>query len=94
MFEWKEPNQAQANFPCKIFSSLIPKNIETSIKIGQIWEQVPLPQKNQYHEHLESNRYNPPEPEYRELILFKLLQMFHKRPFINTRFPPQGKNHH
>ncbi len=35
-------------------------------------------------------RYNPPEPEDNEKILYRILQMFHKRPFLLNRFGPHG----
>lgn len=39
----------------------------------------------------DSGRYFPPNPAAGvEEILFRLLRLFHPRPFILTRFGPQG----
>lgn len=37
-----------------------------------------------------SNRYNPPKVEDRLVLIHRLLAMFHPRPFLRTRFAPQG----
>lgn len=37
-----------------------------------------------------SNRYNPPKVEKRLVLIHRLLTMFHPRPFLRTRFAPQG----
>lgn len=39
---------------------------------------------------LTSNRYYPTPVKGRLSILYKLLSMFHPRPFLLTRFGPQG----
>lgn len=35
-------------------------------------------------------RYYPPDVLSENIIFHRLLSMFHQRPFIFTRFPPQG----
>ena len=38
----------------------------------------------------DSGRYYPPNPEEQEVILYRLMQMLHPRPFLLTRFGPHG----
>jgi hypothetical protein len=64
--------------------------IEEDIQLGKVWHLIPRRSPNEGH--LSSNRYDPPEPEPEQFILFRILQMFHPRPFLATRFPPQGIN--
>jgi hypothetical protein len=64
----------------------LPKNIDT-VDLGQVYDLIP---RLKTRVHLSSNRYSPPEPDSNELILFRLLSMFHNRPFLISRFPPQG----
>lgn len=39
---------------------------------------------------LSSYRYYPPDVAPNHLIFHRLLSLFHPRPFILSRFPPQG----
>ena len=59
-----------------------------TIELGKVWDLIP--RRSSYDPHFSANRYDPPEPEQEEMIIFRLLQMFHKKPFLLTRFPPQG----
>ena len=36
------------------------------------------------------SRYYPPDVAHEHIIFHRLLAMFHSRPFIQSRFPPQG----
>lgn len=86
---WKTPNQARINVPSKSFSAFMPNEI-SSIKIGETWNIIPVV-TNHYDEHLSNNRYHPPElKSNKEVLVFKLLQMFHKNVFLYPRFPPTG----
>lgn len=38
----------------------------------------------------DSKKYYPPNPDVGEAILYKLMRMLHPRPFLMTRFGPQG----
>ena len=76
----------QQNFGCKDFQSFLPKNVST-IELGQVYDLIP---RLKTRVHLSNNRYSPPEPDSNEIILFRLLNMFHNRPFLISRFPPQG----
>jgi hypothetical protein len=40
--------------------------------------------------HTSSNKYQPPMIEDELVIIHHLLTMFHPRPFLRSRFPPQG----
>ena len=39
---------------------------------------------------LSSNRYFPPLVKENHVIFHRLLAMFHRRPFVFTRFKPRG----
>ncbi|CAF1003983.1 unnamed protein product [Brachionus calyciflorus] len=84
---WKEPNRAVLNFGCKDFKSFLPQNIN-DIKVGHVWDLIPRLKRD--NNQLSNKRFNPPEPETHEKTLFRLLQMFHKKPFLLSRFAPQG----
>lgn len=86
--KWSKPNIAQENFACKNFFSFLPIEDFDSIKLGKVWHLIP--RRSSIEGHLSSNRYDPPEPEPEQFTLFRILQMFHPRPFLATRFPPQG----
>lgn len=36
------------------------------------------------------NRYHPPVPVGKEVLVYALLSQFHPNPFVQTRFGPQG----
>jgi hypothetical protein len=87
--KWKEPNVYQLNIGCKDFESLMPPNPD-QVKVGDIWDLIPRLKDEKARMQLSNNRHFPPEPSAKEITLFKILQMLHKRPFIFNRFPPQG----
>ena len=39
---------------------------------------------------ISSNRYYPPRVEEKDIVVHRLLSMFHPRPFLLTRFGPRG----
>lgn len=87
MKNWKEPNRPVLNFGCKEFRYFLPQDVDEA-KIGQVWHLIPRLKRDSNQ--LSNKRYNPPEPDKNQIILFRLLQMFHKKPFLISRFAPQG----
>ncbi|CAH2281921.1 seleno N [Pelobates cultripes] len=65
---------------------LPPKN---KFDLGNPWWIIPS-ELNIFTGYLPNNRVYPPAPKGKEIIIHKLLSMFHPRPFIKTRFAPQG----
>ncbi|CAF0776788.1 unnamed protein product [Didymodactylos carnosus] len=89
LHSWKHPHIAHMNFGVRHFKSFLPKIKQ--IKIGQPYWLIKV--KSDQHrnlQHLSSNRYYPPEVDDEHIIIHRLLEMFHQRPFILSRFPPQG----
>lgn len=85
--EWKKPNELSINLPVKSFSSFLPKETK-ALNVGDTWEFIPIGKNT---EQLSNNRYEPPDLDYsNEIILFKIIQMFHKNVFLHSRFPPTG----
>ncbi|CAF4848315.1 unnamed protein product [Rotaria sp. Silwood1] len=83
---WKQPYVSRLNFAARHFKSFLPKK---SIEIGKPYWIIEGT-KHQFAEHLPANRYYPPDVSHEHIIIHRLLSMFHPRPFIFTRFPPQG----
>uniref|UniRef100_A0A8C3SDR1 Selenoprotein N n=1 Tax=Chelydra serpentina TaxID=8475 RepID=A0A8C3SDR1_CHESE len=65
---------------------LPPKN---KIELGDPWWIIPS-ELNIFTGYLSNNRFYPPVPKGKEIVIHKLLSMFHPRPFVKTRFAPQG----
>ncbi|CAF0791935.1 unnamed protein product [Adineta steineri] len=82
---WKQPFIPRLNFAARHFQSFLPKTIE----IGKPYWIIQSKQQHRF-EHLSSNRYYPPDISNEHIIFHRLLSMFHSRPFILSRFPPQG----
>lgn len=88
--EWTLPNTPQLNIPSKSFKSFMPKDT-SNIKVGDIWTLIPLPNNGEFREQLSNNRYQPPDLEFKEeIVVFKIIQMFHKNAFLYPRFDPRG----
>ncbi|CAF1330358.1 unnamed protein product [Adineta ricciae] len=82
---WTQPFIPRLNFAARHFKSFLPKQIE----IGKPYWIIEAT-KQQREEHISANRYYPPDVEDDQVIFHRLLSMFHVRPFILSRFPPQG----
>lgn len=79
---------SQLNIPAKSFASFLPT--DNILQLGDIWELIPVT-SGRNSQHLANNRYHPPDLNHQsEIVLFKILQMFHKNAFLYSRFPPQG----
>ncbi|UJR30954.1 hypothetical protein I4U23_018466 [Adineta vaga] len=82
---WTHPFIPRLNFAVRHFKSFLPKEIQ----IGKPYWIIEGNQQ-QRTEHLSSNRYYPSDVANNHVIFHRLLSMFHVRPFILSRFPPQG----
>ncbi|KAK7797644.1 hypothetical protein U0070_010236 [Myodes glareolus] len=58
-------------------------------ELGQPWWIIPG-ELSVFTGYLSNNRFYPPPPKDKEVIIHRLLSMFHPRPFVKTRFAPQG----
>lgn len=84
---WQSVLKEEAGFAVEAFSCFLPKR--QSIDLGKAWTFV-VPDMSRYGPDLSSNRYTPPAVNADHVILQYLLHMFHPRPFLYSRFPPQG----
>ena len=84
---WQSAVKEEAGFAVEKLSCFLPKRKD--INLGEPWIFV-APNMSHFGPGLSSNRYFPPSVNTNHLSLQYLLQMFHHRPFLHTRFPPQG----
>ena len=84
---WQSVVKEETGFAVEKFSCFLPKRKD--INLGEPWIFV-APNMSRFGPGLSSNRYFPPSVNTNHLSLQYLLQMFHPRPFLYTRFPPQG----
>lgn len=90
--EWKTPNKETRDFGVTQFKGFLPPNnsfIDEPGKVYQIWNinSTSLPD---IPSHRSSNKWLPPRVEDELVVIHQLLSMFHPRPFLRSRFPPQG----
>ncbi len=83
---WTSNYQNIAGFGVPQFTAFLP---DGALPVGEVYELVKS-NLNLFSNTLSSNRYFPPKVVGRELLLHRLLSMFHPRPFLHTRFGPQG----
>uniref|UniRef100_A0A668UCG1 Uncharacterized protein n=1 Tax=Oreochromis aureus TaxID=47969 RepID=A0A668UCG1_OREAU len=84
---WKSPAVPSSSFSASQFRVFLPP--KNKIEVGDTWWVIPS-ELNIFTGYLPNNRYHPPTPRGREVVIHSLLSMFHPRPFIKTRFAPQG----
>uniref|UniRef100_A0A3Q2W5Y1 Selenoprotein N n=1 Tax=Haplochromis burtoni TaxID=8153 RepID=A0A3Q2W5Y1_HAPBU len=84
---WKSPVVPSSSFSASQFRVFLPP--KNKIEVGDTWWVIPS-ELNIFTGYLPNNRYHPPTPRGREVLIHSLLSMFHPRPFIKTRFAPQG----
>ena len=90
---WETPYKEWQNFGVQNFKTFFPPSEHT--RIGEVYHLVKetqgfLSNLPMMSADLSSNRYFPPFVKDEHTILFRLLQMFHPRPFIYSRFRPRG----
>ncbi|KAK5857499.1 hypothetical protein PBY51_010741 [Eleginops maclovinus] len=84
---WKSPAVPASSFTASQFRAFLPpKNKD---EVGDTWWVIPS-ELNIFTGYLPNNRYHPPSPKGKEVLIHSLLSMFHPRPFIKSRFAPQG----
>ncbi|KPP63889.1 selenoprotein N-like [Scleropages formosus] len=84
---WKSPAVPSTVISARQFRAFLPP--KDKLDVGDAWWIVPS-ELNIFTGYLPNNRYQPPPPRGKEVIIHSLLSMFHPRPFIKTRFAPQG----
>ncbi|CAL8296274.1 unnamed protein product [Arctogadus glacialis] len=84
---WRAPATPSSTFSAGQFRVFLPP--KNKHEVGDTWWVIPS-ELNIFTGYLPNNRYNPPPPKGKEVFLHSLLSMFHPRPFIKSRFAPQG----
>lgn len=83
---WKTPKEEMTAFPASAFRPLLPEN---HIQVSKVYTIIKS-KLNMMTNQLSSNRYFPPRVKGKEIIVHRLLSVFHSRPFVHSRFGPQG----
>ncbi|EDO40205.1 predicted protein [Nematostella vectensis] len=86
---WKVVSIPSMTLPVNAFAAFLPPSHASTGMLGTPWFIVE-PQIAKFSPQLSSNRYNPPDVSGNNAVIHQLLAMFHPRPFIFTRFGPQG----
>uniref|UniRef100_A0A8C6S9Z7 Selenoprotein N n=1 Tax=Neogobius melanostomus TaxID=47308 RepID=A0A8C6S9Z7_9GOBI len=84
---WTSPAQPSSLFSASQFRAFLPP--KNKVDVGATWWVIPS-ELNIFTGYLPNNRYHPPTPKGKEVLIHSLLSMFHLRPFIKSRFAPQG----
>lgn len=85
---WTAPVVPSSSFSAGQFRAFLPPKSRASV--GDTWWIIPS-ELNIFTGYLPNNRYHPPTPKgFKEALVHSLLSMFHPRPFIKSRFAPQG----
>ncbi|XDV43205.1 hypothetical protein PO909_011723 [Leuciscus waleckii] len=84
---WKRPAVPSSTFYASRFKAFLPPSGKSAL--GDTWWIVPS-ELNIFTGYLPNNRYHPPTPRGKEVLIHSLLSMFHPRPFVKSRFAPQG----
>uniref|UniRef100_A0A1A8HVP6 Selenoprotein N, 1 n=1 Tax=Nothobranchius kuhntae TaxID=321403 RepID=A0A1A8HVP6_NOTKU len=84
---WTSPAVPSSSFFASQFRVFLPP--KNKLEVGDTWWVIPS-ELNIFTGYLPNNRYHPPSPKGKEVLIHSLLSMFHPRPFIKSRFAPQG----
>lgn len=84
---WQSPAVPSMSLPAGQFRVFLPP--KNKVAVGDSWWFIPS-ELNIFTGYLPNNRYHPPTPKGKEVLIHSLLSMFHPRPFIKSRFAPQG----
>ncbi|KAH3846067.1 hypothetical protein DPMN_088361, partial [Dreissena polymorpha] len=89
LMNWTRPFKEWQTFAVQNFLNFFPRE---NLNVGAVYHLVK--DERTFLEKLDgdlsSNRYYPPDVKDEHVILHRLLQMFHPRPFIMSRFKPRG----
>lgn len=83
---WTTAASPSAVFAARHFRPFLPPPGQ---ELGEPWWIIPS-ELSVFTGYLSNNRFYPPPPKGKEVIIHRLLSMFHPRPFVKTRFAPQG----
>uniref|UniRef100_A0A2K6FK77 Selenoprotein N n=1 Tax=Propithecus coquereli TaxID=379532 RepID=A0A2K6FK77_PROCO len=83
---WTTAASPSAVFAARHFQPFLPPPGQ---ELGEPWWIIPS-ELSVFTGYLSNNRFYPPPPKGKEVIIHRLLSMFHPRPFVKTRFAPQG----
>lgn len=88
---WKEPAKQWKNFAVDHLRPFLPSDPYLLEDVGEVYYLI-TPERHLTKEGpLSSNRYIPPTlVRDQEVMVHRLLSMFHPRPFVFSRFAPQG----
>ncbi|KAK1340354.1 hypothetical protein QTO34_018922 [Cnephaeus nilssonii] len=84
---WTTAASPSAQFAARHFRPFLPPRGRA--ELGEPWWIIPS-ELSVFTGYLSNNRFYPPPPKGKEVIIHRLLSMFHPRPFVKTRFAPQG----
>ncbi|CAL9686536.1 unnamed protein product [Knipowitschia caucasica] len=84
---WTSPAIPSSTFSASQFRVFLPP--KNKVDVGDTWWVI-ASDLNIFTGYLPNNRYHPPTPRGKEVFIHSLLSMFHPRPFIKSRFAPQG----
>ncbi|NWS50096.1 SELN protein, partial [Probosciger aterrimus] len=84
---WTAPAVPMSVLLARQFKAFLPP--KNKLDLGDPWWIIPS-ELNIFTGYLSNNRFYPPPPKGKEIIIHRLLSMFHPRPFVKTRFAPQG----
>lgn len=88
---WTKPTVHWMNFAVRHFRGFFPNDPKFLIDVGQVYDIIKAqPGQLWAPIHLPSHRYFPPKVNSDTMAVHRLLSLFHPRPFIFTRFGPQG----
>lgn len=92
LFKWDSPHILHKSFPVSTFLDFLPNSINSIPEPGFVYRIVSPPGNvyNAIPAGGRSTRHFPPQPSGKGQSIHSLLSMFHPRPFVMMRFPPQG----
>uniref|UniRef100_A0A2K5QXD3 EF-hand domain-containing protein n=1 Tax=Cebus imitator TaxID=2715852 RepID=A0A2K5QXD3_CEBIM len=83
---WMTAASPRAVFAARHFQPFLPLPGQ---ELGKPWWIIPS-ELSVFTRYLSNNRFYPPPPKGKGVIIPRILSMFHPRPFVKTRFAPQG----
>ncbi|VDI51956.1 selenoprotein N [Mytilus galloprovincialis] len=88
--EWTKLNHEWMNFGVRHFSMFFPKERVQQGHIFDLYTEERSFMSSIGASHLSSNRFYPSKIDDKLIGLYRILSMFHPRPFLMIRFPPKG----
>ncbi|VDI27960.1 Hypothetical predicted protein [Mytilus galloprovincialis] len=88
--EWTKPNHEWMNFGVRHFTMFFPKERVQQGHIYDLYTEERSFMSSMSAPHLSSNRFYPSKIDDKLIGLYRILSMFHPRPFLMIRFPPKG----